>query len=571
MTTDFLSEILERIAPADIIGNYLALKPSGRSLKGLCPFHSEKTPSFNLNPENGLWHCFGCGAGGNLVQFLMKIENLSFQEARNLLAEKAGIPLTHQNSEMKKKQNRMRDLLEAASSFYHQTLLKSREGESGLEYLEKRGIDSKAVEIFQLGMAPQSSQNLIQFLSHQGFDISEIKEAGLATRSIPPKDYFFNRLIFPIRDLFGRLIGFGGRTIGKEEPKYLNSPETPFFKKGETLYAFHLAKPAITEQNFALLVEGYLDTITLHQFGFRNAAASLGTSLTLQQAKLLGRYISKVIVAYDGDKAGLEAMKRSMIILQQANLDFFLLVLPEGEDPDSFLRKHGKQAFETLLKHPLSPVQFALHTALKTYNPQIPEEKTRLINEILPFVSLIANPILRDEQIKFVSQELNVSESLLRSFTRRKSASFSQPALQRPSLSRETEILKWILWEPALASQAWSQLSPDDFEEESFRESARFLFQSYHEKKKGILSLEDIPSSVSLLLSRLSTEPLIGGIENFQTLISKQKEERLKKELKSLKEEVLQKIKERKLNPADETYTSYVALLKKMKGEKKEI
>jgi DNA primase len=571
MKTDFFAEILERIAPADVIGIYLSLKPSGRSLKGLCPFHSEKTPSFNLNPENGLWHCFGCGAGGNLAQFLMKIENISFQEARNLLAEKAGLPLIFHDSEKRKKQNRIRGLLEASLGYFQQILLKSKEGEAGLQYLETRKIQFKMIEIFQLGMAPFSNQNLIQYLSKQGYDIEEMKEAGLVSRSIPPRDNFSNRLIFPIRDLFEHLVGFGGRTIGKEEPKYLNSPDSSVFKKGENLYAFQLAKQGIAKKNFVLLVEGYLDAIMLHQFGFENTAASLGTSLTIQQAKLLGRYVEKVIVAYDGDKAGLEAMKRAMIILQQANLDFFLLILPEGDDPDSFLRKNRKEAFETLLNHALSPVQFALQLSLKTYNVKIPEEKTRIVDEILPFLYLISNPILRDEQIKLISQELNISESLLRSLVRKKTSHFSQMPDAFPFSSRETEILKWILWEPSLAPEAWSQISPDDFEEKLPRESAHFLFRVYQEKKKEILLLEDIPQSVSFFLSRLSAEPPVGEIGNFMTLISRQKEERFKKELKSLKEEVLQKIKERKLDPTDETYTSYVELLKKMKGGSKPV
>jgi DNA primase len=567
MPLDLLSEILQRIRPEQIIGEYVSLRQAGRSLKGLCPFHPEKTPSFHVNPENGLWHCFGCGAGGNLLQFIMKIENLPFPEAKAFLAQKAGMVLEPDIEEKGRRQSRLKHILEKATDFYAQTLLKSRVGEEGLRYLEERGIRLETIEKFCLGMAPPGGHALLRYLENAGFSLREIQEAGLVTRSDFPKDYFLKRIIFPIWNASGNVVAFGGRTLGSDQPKYLNSPDSPLFKKGENLYALHFAKSAIGKEQYVILVEGYIDVLMLHQYGFVQSVASLGTSLTHAQAKLLSRYTQRVVVSYDGDAAGFEAMRRAMGVLQSLGLEMALIALPQGEDPDTFLKQSGSGPFQGLLQRALSPVDFVLTLGMQKYDPKTPEGKKKIVDEVLSVIEALRDPILRDEYLKKTAQSLDVSETALRRRLHRPPSKNFEMEVGQP-ISREEEILKWILWEPHLSAMIWSEISPEDFQEPQGRACAEVLYRLWKEGKKEVKDFQDLPEPITAFLSRLSVQPPVGGIEGVKSLLEAQKQSLRKKDLMALKEEVNKRLKEGKLKPTDEAYKMYIELLRQMKSEK---
>lgn len=565
MPLDLLNEILQRLTPDQVIGEYVSLKQAGKNFKGLCPFHAEKTPSFSVNPENGLWYCFGCGTGGNLIQFLMKIENLSFGEAKVKLAEKAGIVLDPAAEEEGKKQNRLRAALEKALAFYRQTLLNSHAGQEGLRYLQARGITPATMEKFQLGMAPPSGHALLRFLEQYDFTLDEARAAGLATPSDSPRDYFHRRLIFPIWNASGHIIGFGGRTMGDEQPKYLNSPDSAIFKKGENLYALHAARSVVAKEKFAILTEGYMDALMLHQYGFEQAVASLGTSFTPQQAKLLSRCAQRVVVSYDGDAAGIQAMQRAMGILQGAGLEMALISLPEGEDPDSLLVKQGADAFKSLLQSAASPVDYIFGSACRKYDQSTPEGKKRIVNEILPVLKSLHDPILIDGYVKKVSEKLDVSESSIRRLLRGGGGERAVESDFRRRSTREHELLRWLLAQPELAAMIWAELSPADFQDEETRPAAEALHRLWSEGKRSAGELDQLPDAVLVTLSRLSMEPPVGGIEAVQPMIEAQRSTNRKRDLDALKREVLARLKEGKLEPTDEAYTAYLDLLKSTK------
>ncbi len=567
MVASDLAVILERLDLVQIIGEYLPLRQTGKTFKGLCPFHPEKTPSFHLNPERGLWHCFGCGAGGDIATFLMKIDNLTFPEVKALLAKKAGIELTPEQGLQSKKRRRWQEILEIAAQFYQQMLFQSSPGEEGLRYLEARGITNPTIQQFKLGMAPVGGSGLLNYLLKRGFKLEELREIGVVTKPTPSRDYFFKRIIFPIWDTTGNIIGFGGRALGQEVPKYLNSPESPLFKKGENLYPIHLAKGSISKEGRAILAEGYLDVLMLHQHGFTQSVATLGTSLTLNQAKLLMRYAPKVTLSYDGDRAGIEAMRRAITIAEAAGIDLGLITLPDGEDPDSFLRKQGAERFSELLTKDLSPLDFVFQRTQTKLNLNLktPEGKKKMMTEITPLLQAIHDPVLRDAYIRKMAEALLINESIIRKQLLGKSQ--IKFAATSGSPSREKEILAWILWEPSLAATVWSTLTPDDFGGEECRAAASTLYRLWQEEKRSFSELEEVPSEVLAFLSKLSTEPPAGKIEAVPLLVKAQQDHNLKKELVTLKNEVTQRLKEGKVDPTDEAYMKYLALLRQAKKQ----
>lgn len=566
MADEVLSEILGRVDTVAILHDYVKLRQTGRTFKGLCPFHAEKTPSFHVNPEKGLWYCFGCGVGGNLFQFLMKINNVSFGEAKEFLAEKAGIALHAESDAHRSRRRRLYDVLKAASAFYRETLKRSKIGEEGLQYLDSRGIHPKTIEKFQIGMAPASGQELFHALSRQKFEVEAMREAGLVTKSNPPRDYFSRRILFPIWDSQGNVVAFGGRTVANEQPKYLNSPESVLFKKGEILYAFHLAKDSLIKEDVAILAEGYLDVVALHQFHFENAVATLGTSLTPQHAKFLHRFVPKMILSYDGDRAGQEAMRRAMAIMEGTGLDLEFLSFPTGEDPDSYLRKNGSEAFKRLLQNALSPVDFVSAMAKRDYDPATPEGKKKIVDEVLPILKAVHEPVLKDAYIKKIAQSLDISESVIRRQAKGHPSPKSAPV--ESSMSRENELLKWMLWEPAAVETVWSRLTPEDFESKAAQEGAQLLFQSWQERKNSFAESDTSSEATMAFLSSLSMSPPVGTMDSLEGLIVAQKARHLKRQLKVLKEDVSRRLKAGELNSTDEAaYSKYLALLRESKHQ----
>ena len=357
---EFINDLTSRNDIVDVVGSYVPLtKRSGVNLFGLCPFHGEKTPSFAVNPERQIYHCFGCGKGGGVINFIMEIENLSFPDAVRFLAKRSGMEVPEDDSDpTRNKRSRMLALNREAARFYHAQLLADT-GRAGQAYVEKRGIVSM-VKPFGLGFAPDSWQGLTDAMTAKGYTRQELVEAGLARvgKNGGIYDYFRGRLMFPVIDVRGSVIGFSGRILAEGEPKYLNSPDTLVYSKSRSLFALNLAKKS--KSGYILLAEGNIDVVSLHQAGFDSAVASLGTSLTAEQARLIARYAQKVIIAYDADAAGRKAAQRAIGILQPMDLQIKVLEIPGAKDPDEFIQQKGPQAFRDLLERSGNQIEYRL-------------------------------------------------------------------------------------------------------------------------------------------------------------------------------------------------------------------
>ena len=382
---ELVEEVRERNDIVDVIGGYVRLKRSGANYIGLCPFHNEKSPSFSVSGTKQMYYCFGCGAGGNVFTFLMEYENYTFQEALQSLADRAGValPKIEYGKEAREQAELRARLLEvnklAANYFYHQ--LKSPQGQLGYQYLrEKRQLSDQTIVRFGLGYANKTSDDLYRFLREKGYDDAFLKETGLvAVEERGGRDKFWNRVMFPIMDVNNRVIGFGGRVMGDGEPKYLNSPETRIFDKSRSLYGLNYARSS--REKYMLVCEGYLDVISLHQAGFTNAVASLGTAFTSQHAGILKRYTDHVVLTYDSDGAGVKAALRAIPILRDAGISSRVLNMKPYKDPDEFIKSLGADAFRQRIKEAQNSFLFELDVLKSGYSMDDPEEKTRFYQE----------------------------------------------------------------------------------------------------------------------------------------------------------------------------------------------
>jgi len=419
----YLEEIKSRIDLVKFIAQYVDLKPAGRNFRALCPFHEEKTPSFIVSPEKGVFHCFGCGVGGNIFTFVMKMENISFSEAVRFLAEKCGLtlrPFSKGRGETKAwgEKERLFRLNEALSRYYMRCLHEEREGEaiSARKYLwEKRKIHPKTWERFALGLSPSSGKSSIAFLLQEGFSGQEIMKAGVGvvTKTGELLDRFRGRIVFPFRDLQGRVIGFAGRVWGEGEPKYLNVSETPLFSKSHYLYDLFATREYLQKSHQAILVEGYLDLLALFDNGIYNGVASMGTALTKDQAALLRRYVEEVCICYDADRAGQMATLRGMTVLQEKGLTVKIVTLPSPHDPDSFLREEGKEKFFTYLEKSRSLFEYQLELLIRDYGCNSLETKARIIRGMYPLIVTIKDPIEKTLKIASLAQKIGVDESFV--------------------------------------------------------------------------------------------------------------------------------------------------------------
>jgi len=384
MARDQVREIKERLDILDVIGDYVPLKKVGKNYRGLCPFHAEKTPSFYVSPERQTYHCFGCGRGGDVFSFIMEKEGLTFPEAMHLLAERAGVKLDEGSAYKKPKDMGIFDVMEEAASFFREQLW-SNAGRAAFKYLSRRGLNEEDLREFEIGWAPESWDSLKRHLERENGQkaVSLALEAGILIRG--PKgiyDRFRGRVIFPIRDVRGKLIGFGGRIISGEGAKYINSPESPIFMKGMSLFLLHRAKNHIRERKRAILVEGYMDALKLHIKGFPESVATLGTAVTEEQASLLKRFTERVFLCYDADVAGQEANLRGMYLLQRMGLDVRVVALPAGKDPDDLLSgEDGQESFKKLLNKALPLPLY--HVKLKDQDLRDESLRTKARREIL--------------------------------------------------------------------------------------------------------------------------------------------------------------------------------------------
>ncbi|MDS1029476.1 DNA primase [Bacillota bacterium LX-D] len=417
------TEIIEQIRSATdivhLISEYVLLKEKGKNFLGLCPFHQEKTPSFTVSPDKQIFHCFGCGAGGDVFSFIMQYEHLEFPEAVEFLAKKAGIEVQEENNSKLPKNNsklqRLFDLHVLAAKFYAH-LLSTDYGKEAKAYLTERGLDQEILQKFMLGYAPDSWNGFLKLLQSRGYTPAEAVQAGLVTpreKSNGYYDRFRSRIMYPIFDLRGRIIGFGGRVFKGGEPKYLNSPETKIFQKKFNLYGLKAALPAIRQTGKAILMEGYMDVITAHQYGFTNAVASLGTAFSREQAQLLARYAQEIIISYDSDQAGQQATLRSIEILEGIEAKIKVLEIPAGKDPDEYLHKKGAEEFAKLLQKAASVFEYKLQLGLSNYDTSTVDGKTQLVKALLPELIRTKNNIERQEYIKVIAAKLSLNEEAI--------------------------------------------------------------------------------------------------------------------------------------------------------------
>jgi len=419
-SSDLLEEIRNRCDIVDIISEYVHLKPAGKGFKGLCPFHGEKTPSFMVSPEKQLFHCFGCGEGGNVFNFLMKYEKISFFEAVKMLAKKSGVSLPvneEKENILNKQKEKLYKLNNLAANYYRESLLKTNQGKKIINYLKKRGINDTSVEKYKLGYAPPDWDALTNFLKKKGYSYEELIKARIINKSkIEGKyiDYFRDRIIFPIFNLSGRVIGFGGRVLDNSLPKYINSPETLVYNKGSNLYSLNFAREDIRKKNYIIIVEGYTDVLITQQYEFNNIAASLGTALTTKQIDLIKRFTDTVLIAYDADSAGNMATLRSLDLLLKAGLEVKVIDLPLGYDPADFLIKKGRKPFQNLIDRALSLIDYKLKLLYSKYSIKTIEGKVKVVKGILPTLSVMGDEDEVRAQTKKISEELKLSDEAIR-------------------------------------------------------------------------------------------------------------------------------------------------------------
>lgn len=405
----FLDELVAQNPIEDVVGQYVSLRRSGANLFGLCPFHGEKTASFSVAPDKGIYYCFGCHKGGGVVNFMMEIESLSYPDAVRALAKRAGleVPEDEQYQSRYRQQERLWALSREAARYYH-TQLYSPAGAEGLAYAGKRGMTKGTLTRFGIGFAPNAWSGLVDAMRAKGYTDQELRDAGLVSeKNGRIYDRFRNRLMFPIIDARGNIIGFGGRVMDDSTPKYLNSPETLIFNKRKNLFGLNLAKKS--KLGFLILVEGYMDAIALHQYGFDCAVASLGTSLTEEHAVLLSRYTEQVVLIYDGDEAGQNATRRAIPMLEKAGLQVKVLRMRDAKDPDEFLKKFGPDRFKLLLEEASNRVEYQLEAIRRKYDLREDEQRVKFIQEAATLISTLGSAVQREVYGNRIAEAAKIS------------------------------------------------------------------------------------------------------------------------------------------------------------------
>lgn len=490
---EIIEEVRSRNDIVDVISGYVKLQRKGSSYFGLCPFHNEKSPSFSVSPSKQMYYCFGCGAGGNVFTFLMEYENFTFPEALKMLADRAGIdlPEVEYSEEARKQRDLKSAVLEvnkmAAKYFYYQ--LRSAQGARAMEYLKNRALSEETMRRFGLGYAGAYSDALYRYLKKQGVSDELMKESGLMNVSERQGMYdkFWNRVMFPIMDVNGKVIGFGGRVMGDAKPKYLNSPETIIFDKSRNLYGLNIARTA--RKKYMLVCEGYMDVISMHQAGFTNAVASLGTALTSQHASLLKRYTDEVILTYDSDEAGIKAALRAIPLLKTAGIATKVLHMEPYKDPDEFVKVLGTEAFQERIDQAENSFLFEVSILQRSYDMKDPDSKTRFFQEVAAKIAGFELEIERENyieavvgkfQISFEGMRRMVMNCLMQGVPERREM---QPVKRQARPEKEDGIRKsqrliltWLTEYPRLFSTVSSYIRPDDFSDELYQEVAAMLY-----------------------------------------------------------------------------------------------
>ena len=499
-----LEEIKSHIDIVEFISDYVALKKSGQNYKGLCPFHSEKTPSFMVSQTKQIFHCFGCAAGGDVVSFLMKHDNLPFGEALQYLAKKSGLKITDSafDKNFSAKRQKILQVNEEAMKFYMRAL---RQSNTAMAYLEQRGISEDALTTFSIGYAPDQRNTLSLHLKKMGHSDSILMNAGLAVADGKGcRDWFRGRILFPICNMRNDIVAFGGRVMDNALPKYINSPETEIFKKSETLYAINLSKDEIRKKGYALIVEGYLDAIMCHQHGFKNTVAPLGTALTSRHVHKLKSLTNMVVLVFDSDDAGVSAARRSLSILCETDIRAKVLLLPPGEDPDSFLRKTGSEPFSKSLSSAQSTIEFLLSSAKG--------ERLEVVREALVMIASMKDLLQADELVRELVDRSKINEAVLRSELekmRQKAHAHKREKPQHaaaPFNREELLLLSALLSFPEKSHSVLSQLTLEDIRDETIRSLLRKINKHGDTVTIPIL-LNDADDAERTLITGLSLNP----------------------------------------------------------------
>ena len=481
----------------DVISGYVKLQKKGSNYFGLCPFHNEKSPSFSVSPSKQMYYCFGCGAGGNVITFVMEYENYSFMEALQMLADRAGVALPKQeySKEAKEAADLRTALLEinrmAANYYYFQ--LTNPQGEVGYRYLRDRQLADDTIRHFGLGFANKTSDDLYRYLRAKGYDDKILKETGLVTiEERGAHDKFWNRVMFPIMDVNNRVIGFGGRVMGAGEPKYLNSPETKLFDKSRNLYGLNYAR--LSREKYILICEGYMDVIAMHQAGFTNAVASLGTAFTTQHAALLQRYTDKVVLTYDSDGAGTKAALRAIPILRDVGMSIRVLNMQPHKDPDEFIKNMGAEAFRERIEQARNSFLFEIDVLKRNYEMDDPEQKTEFYNQVAKKLCEFPEALERENYLEAVSREFFINYEDLKRLVNRMGARLGPVAPReeeentagKKKKDREDGrnqsqrlLLTWLIENPFLFDKIEGIITPDDFIEDLYHQVAKMVFDGH--------------------------------------------------------------------------------------------
>lgn len=565
--TDFIDELVARNEITGVVGEYVQLtKRSGSNMFGLCPFHSEKTPSFSVSSDKQIYHCFGCGKGGGVINFVMEMEGLNYREAVEFLAKRVGLQLPDDGTpqEVRDRRARLLSLNRDAARFYY-SMLSKQEGAAAVDYIKKRGISKEMVTKFGLGVAPDGWSYLTDAMIKKGYTYQELFDAGLCKKAKSGNgrfyDTFRNRLMFPVIDVRGSVIGFSGRALGDNEPKYLNSPDTPVFNKSRNLFAMNLAKK--TKAGMIILAEGNVDVVSLHQAGFDCAVASLGTSLTPEQARLISRFTEKVVIAYDADGAGVKAAQRALGILEKAGLEVKVLKLTGAKDPDEFLKANGPDAFRILLEKSDNHIDYRLSVIRNKYVLTTDDGRIGYLNEAANMLAGLSNDIERDIYSVRVAEETKVAPDAFKSEVRKKRKILLSKEKKRReqevtrvsanlqpadtaikysnviSAAAEEGIIRLLLCDPALAKEV-ALLKEEDFSSNFLWKAFSSILRRCEEGKDispaAIMSELDPVEARHLSVVIQKPEVLSDGKRAMKDYIDKIKSERMKKDSGDLSE-----------------------------------
>lgn len=519
----FLDELIARTDIVDLVSESVRLTKKGRNYWGLCPFHSEKTPSFSVSADKQIYKCFGCGKGGGAINFVMELDNLPFRDAVALLAKRAGleVPDSGYSAGAKERREKLLTINKQAARTFHRWLY-APEGAEGLAYLQRRGLSRRTLTSFGLGFAPNRWDALIQELGQQGYDKRDLLDAGLAVSNQDGRIYdrFRNRVMFPIIDIRGEVIGFGGRVMDDSTPKYLNSPDTPVYNKSRNVFALNIAKKS--KAGRVILTEGYMDTTSLHQAGFDSAVASLGTSLTPEHAQLLSRYFPEAIIAYDGDGAGVSAAQRAIPLLERAGMKVRVLRMTGAKDPDEFIKQYGRDAFLRLLDQSENQVDYRLEQIRKKYDLSDDSQKVGFLQEAAQLLSSLPSAVEREIYGRHAAETAGVSpeavaQEVKKAFQRRLRKEQKQqerrdltPAIQLQPKARglrydnirsaraEEGVLRLLLLDPSLHREL-TQLRPEEFSSPLLGKAYALLLRRAE---------EGLSTQLSLLAGELTSEEM---------------------------------------------------------------